>query len=87
MLVHPVPLPPSSNRQFLTVYNPPNAEPLILERNMVDDASSGGGSAWLHTKALYTLSEDSKKLLRGVTDDMCRNSLLPNGIVLKKADN
>lgn len=119
--------------QFLNVYNPPNAEPLFLERNVVDDErSTAGSSAWVHTKALYTLSDDSRKLLKGVNDDMCRrgngacsvvcmccwkrfvnglstlrgltrflflpllcvkfpaaphrNSLLPKGIILRKAD-
>eukprot|EP00892_Ulva_mutabilis_P011078 jgi/Ulvmu1/8342/UM042_0048.1 len=65
--------------EFLNVYNPPNAVPLVLERVCTkDDASSS--LSWIHTKCLYRLSDESRKLLKGVTDEMCRTSEQPNGV-------
>eukprot|EP00877_Chromochloris_zofingiensis_P000455 jgi/Chrzof1/1040/Cz01g38050.t1_PGM7[v5.2] len=61
--------------QFMNVYNPPNAEPLVLEKVQVD-ASHG---PWLHTKTLYRLSAESQAVLRGCTNDMCSTSCLPPG--------
>eukprot|EP00884_Botryococcus_braunii_P014525 jgi/Botrbrau1/23073/Bobra.0243s0014.1 len=58
--------------QFLNVYNPPNAEPLVLER----PGGSRPKRAWAHTKSLYRLSRDSQKLIRGCSDDMCYTSTI-----------
>jgi len=57
--------------QYLQVFNPPNAEPLILER-VPDDwsARTNGSNAWVHTKALYRLTDESRLMLKGCTDDM-----------------
>jgi broad specificity phosphatase PhoE len=68
--------------QFMKVYNPPNAVPLVLERILPDDASlrSGGPASWIHTKALYKLSDESMKVLQGCTVDMCTTSWAPRGL-------
>lgn len=66
--------------QFMNVYNPPNAEPLILERvPETSEARSGGPVSWIHTKALYRLTEESKEVIQGCTDEMCSTSCLPFG--------
>ena len=68
--------------QFMKVYNPPNAVPLVLERILPDDASlrSGGPASWIHTKALYKLSDASMNVLQGCTVDMCTTSWVPRGL-------
>lgn len=67
--------------QFMRVYNPPNAVPLVLERILPDESlRAGGPAAWIHTKALYKLSDDSMKVLQGCTPDMCTTSWLPRGL-------
>ena len=67
--------------QFMKVYNPPNAVPLVLER-ILPDASlrSGGPASWIHTKALYKLSDESMSVLQGCTVDMCTTSWVPRGL-------
>ncbi|KAL3151110.1 hypothetical protein ABBQ38_012977 [Trebouxia sp. C0009 RCD-2024] len=66
--------------QFMNVYNPPNAEPLILERiPEITAARTGGPVAWIHTKALYRLTEESKQVIQGCTDEMCSTSHAPSG--------
>lgn len=65
--------------EFLNVFNPPNAAPLVLERVCSKDQAAGSLS-WIHTKSLYRLSDESRKLLKGVTEEMCRTSDKPNGI-------
>ena len=67
--------------QFMRVYNPPNAVPLVLERILPNESLRAGGPAsWIHTKALYKLSDDSMKVLQGCTPDMCTTSWLPRGL-------
>lgn len=67
--------------QFMRVYNPPNAVPLVLERILPDESlRAGGPAAWIHTKALYKLSDDSMKVLQGCTPDMCTTSWVPRGL-------
>lgn len=64
--------------QFLAVYNPPNAEPLVLERVPTEaEARPGGSVAWVHTKALYRLTDESMRILRGCTADMCVTDIMP----------
>eukprot|EP00195_Chlamydomonas_chlamydogama_P012286 CAMPEP_0202901526 /NCGR_PEP_ID=MMETSP1392-20130828/14302_1 /ASSEMBLY_ACC=CAM_ASM_000868 /TAXON_ID=225041 /ORGANISM="Chlamydomonas chlamydogama, Strain SAG 11-48b" /LENGTH=410 /DNA_ID=CAMNT_0049588099 /DNA_START=245 /DNA_END=1477 /DNA_ORIENTATION=- len=64
--------------QYLCVHNPPNAEPLILERVPNDtDAQPGGAVSWMHTKSLYRLSDESMEVLRGCTEEMCTTSHAP----------
>jgi hypothetical protein len=37
--------------QFMSVFNPPNAEPLVLERVPSElEGRPGGPAAWIHTK-------------------------------------
>ncbi|EFN55417.1 hypothetical protein CHLNCDRAFT_134554 [Chlorella variabilis] len=48
--------------QFMCVFNPPNAEPLVLER------------------ALYRLSDSSREVIKGCTEDMCQTSWTPRQI-------
>ena len=69
--------------QFMRVYNPPNAAPVVLER-VPDDASarSNGPISWIHTKALYRLSAESMELLQGCTPDMCETSWMPRSLTL-----
>lgn len=67
--------------QFMSVFNPPNAEPLVLERVPSDvEARQGGPVAWIHTKALYRLSDGSREIIKGCTEDMCQTSWAPRQI-------
>ncbi|KAL4428501.1 hypothetical protein ABPG75_002590 [Micractinium tetrahymenae] len=67
--------------QFMSVFNPPNAEPLMLERVPSDwEARQGGPCAWIHTKALYRLSDGSREIIKGCTEEMCQTSWMPRGI-------
>ncbi|KXZ56778.1 hypothetical protein GPECTOR_1g700 [Gonium pectorale] len=59
--------------EFLSVYNPGNAEPLVLERA----SPAEGGTAWRHTKSLYRLSDESMRCLKGCTSEMCGTDHLP----------
>lgn len=64
--------------QFLSVFNPENAEPLVLERVPSEqEAAPGGPLSWVHTKALYRLAPESMQVLRGLTQDMCRTDHAP----------
>lgn len=55
-------------------------QPLILERvPETSEARSGGPVSWIHTKALYRLTEESKEVIQGCTDEMCSTSCLPFG--------
>lgn len=59
----PPPLPPSLSPgpapracrtvdQFMNVFNPPNAEPIVMERITSDlESRPGGPTCWIHTKA------------------------------------
>lgn len=68
--------------QYLLVHNPPNAEPLVLERvpNLID-SKSDGSVAWMHTKTLYRLDDESMRMLKGCTQDMCRTNTMPRSAV------
>eukprot|EP00887_Chlorella_sp_A99_P004932 scaffold4.g4932.t1 len=67
--------------QFMSVYNPPNAEPLVLERVASDHESRQGGPAgWIHTKALYRLTPESREVVKGCTEEMCCTSWVPRGV-------
>ena len=55
-------------------------QPLILERVPQEtEARSGGPVSWIHTKALYRLTEDSKNIIKGCTDEMCTTSVTAPG--------
>ncbi|GIL42900.1 hypothetical protein Vafri_727 [Volvox africanus] len=58
--------------EFLMVFNPANAEPLVLER-----CPEGEYSAWRHTKSLYRLTDESMRSLRGCTAEMCSTDHVP----------
>ncbi|PNW85350.1 hypothetical protein CHLRE_03g182300v5 [Chlamydomonas reinhardtii] len=58
--------------EFLSVYNPGNAEPLVLERVHFSDDTS-----WRHTKSLYRLTDESMRALKGCTMEMCSTDHLP----------
>jgi hypothetical protein len=51
----------------------------VLERICPDDMAKGNLS-WIHTKCLYRFSDDSRKILKGVTDDMCRMTERGQGV-------
>jgi len=36
-------------------------------------------AAWMHTKALYRLTEGSRDIIKGCTSEMCQTSYLPTG--------
>lgn len=55
--------------QFLQVYNPDNASPVVLE---LEGSYGKSPPGWVHTKALYTISQDSRERLRGLTEEMCK---------------
>uniref|UniRef100_A0A7S3QYR3 Phosphoglycerate mutase-like protein n=1 Tax=Dunaliella tertiolecta TaxID=3047 RepID=A0A7S3QYR3_DUNTE len=69
--------------QFMCVYNPPNSEPVVLERVPDNNAGMDGAATWMHTKALYRLSESSLKFLPGCTLDMCSSDHMPRPLPLK----
>ncbi len=55
--------------------------PLVLERILPDASTrSGGPASWIHTKALYKLSDESMSVLQGCTVDMCTTSWVPRGL-------
>ncbi|GFR41068.1 hypothetical protein Agub_g1708 [Astrephomene gubernaculifera] len=60
--------------EFLSVYNPANADPLVLERT---PSSTQPVPAWRHTKSLYRLTEGSMRSLRGCSPEMCSTDTLP----------
>ena len=51
----------------------------ILDR-VCDRELAAGGLSWIHTKALYRLSPESRQLLKGVTASMCSTSDKPHGV-------
>mmetsp|Transcript_6309 Transcript_6309/g.39306 ORF Transcript_6309/g.39306 Transcript_6309/m.39306 type:complete len:402 (-) Transcript_6309:1873-3078(-) len=54
--------------EFLDVYNPNNATPVVMERvQSTDDAEP-----WVHTKSLYRISEESRLLVPGITPKMAQ---------------
>ena len=56
-------------------------QPLILERIPDLPASRAGGPvAWIHTKALYRLTQDSRDIIQGCTDEMCSTSHSPHDL-------
>lgn len=62
----------------MSVFNPPNAVPLVLEKVPHNIAHS----SWVHTKSLYRLSSDSRAVLKGCSPDMCSASIFqpPGGL-------
>ncbi|KAF6253071.1 histidine phosphatase superfamily, partial [Scenedesmus sp. NREL 46B-D3] len=59
--------------QFMSVYNPPNAVPLVLEKA----GPNAGDCTWMHTKSFYRLCPNSMAVLKGCTPDMCATHSLP----------
>lgn len=56
-------------------------QPIVLERIPSDEASKpGGGCTWIHTKALYRLTQESKLIMRGCSDEMCSTSAMLTGV-------
>lgn len=43
----------------------------VLERICAEDMAQGNLS-WIHTKCLYRLSDESQKILKGASKEMCR---------------
>ena len=64
--------------QFLHVWNPNNAEPIVMERVALD--TLGPQASTLHTKSLYRLSDASRAALQGCTDDMATTGWSPRGL-------
>jgi broad specificity phosphatase PhoE len=67
--------------EYLLVHNPPNAEPLVLER--IPSDGDHGDQSFLHTKSLYRLTDESMLCLRGCTEDMCTTGLMPKNLNFK----
>jgi hypothetical protein len=63
--------------QFMSVYNPPNAVPIVLEK--VQWADSRLNDTWVHTKSFYRMSNESMLVLKGCTPDMCCSRVWPPG--------
>lgn len=57
--------------QYHQVYNPPNAEPIWLEKMPYNEVRDFCGNIYRHTKELYLLTSRSQDILRGVSTDMC----------------
>ena len=59
----------------------PLVQPVVLERIPSDEASRpGGGCTWIHTKALYRLTRESKQIMKGCSDEMCSTSAMLTGV-------
>lgn len=57
------------------------AQPIVLERIPNGEAAKPGGpSSWIHTKALYRLTPESKEIVKGCSDEMCSTSALLSGV-------
>lgn len=57
-------------------------QPLIMERVPEDGGSIPDSEAsWIHTKALYRLTEESRDIIKGCTAEMCITSCLPTGLM------
>ena len=41
-----------------------------------------GEDSWVHTKALYRLTDESRDIIKGCTSEMCMTSCLPTGAML-----
>ena len=55
-----------------------HVQPLILERVPGEEQGVPDGEvSWMHTKALYRLTDDTKPILRGCTDEMCSATVDP----------
>lgn len=63
--------------EFLEVYNPPNAEPLVLEKMSWEEVMETGG-LMRHTKQLYRLAPGYLHLVKGCTPRMCESLDLAN---------
>jgi hypothetical protein len=51
----------------------------VLDR-VCDKENAAGGLSWIHTKCLYRLSDESRSLLKGVSEKMCGTSDKPQGV-------
>ena len=57
------------------------AQPVVLERIPSAEASKpGGGCTWVHTKALYRLTQESQAIMKGCSDEMCSTSAMLTGV-------
>eukprot|EP00803_Ostreobium_quekettii_P001651 evm.model.scf_49.14 EVM.evm.TU.scf_49.14 scf_49:140190-145776(-) len=64
--------------QFLTVYNPPNAVPVVLERIGPNSIAP----TWMHTKMLYRMSPHSLETMKGCTEDMVKHTVSSESCIL-----
>ena len=53
-------------------------ERITEERDALPDSEA----SWVHTKALYRLTDESRDIIKGCTSEMCMTSCLPTGSVL-----
>jgi hypothetical protein len=53
-------------------------QPIVLER--MPTGKSDRPASWIHTKALFKLTPESKDIIRGCTDEMCSTSALLSGL-------
>lgn len=56
-------------RQFELVFNPANSQPIVMA------VAASKGNKKVHTKEIYHITEASRNVLKGCTDDMCQASL------------
>ncbi|CAL8465534.1 g5070 [Coccomyxa elongata] len=64
--------------ELLMVFNPPNAEPIVLER--IPKNEPGSRASWIHTKALYRLRPESKDIIKGCSEEMCSTAAFLSGV-------
>ena len=50
-----------------------------MERVQDTAAALDSELSWIHTKALYRLTEASRDIIKGCTSEMCMTSCLPTG--------
>lgn len=62
---------------LLDAYSSVCLQPLVLERVSSDSSALPGELSWIHTKALYRLSDTSRDIIKGCTSEMCTTSCLP----------
>lgn len=66
-----------SVEEFEQAYNPPNSQPIVLERRPFKELQEEGWHLGkVHTKEVYRMTEYSRFLVPGVTPEMCATTRL-----------
>ena len=72
--------------QYESIYNPPNSQPLIVQRKTMEKlVVEGFHERRFHTKEIYELNEESMALIPGCTQHMCSAENIPRGFSMPEA--